>query len=295
MKTILKDHVIQSFNRTNPFKYHVEDGEIFWVELDDCYSGQINSPEILRTHIDASLINRSVGPIAIKGALSGDVLCVEILEICLAQQGVMVTSPGLGVLGERIVEANTKIIPVKEGYAHFSSEIKVPLTPMIGVIGVAPKEGDIHCAIPGDHGANMDAKVITTGAKVYLPVAIDGAGLALTDLHACMGDGEVSGTGLEIAGKVRLKVTVLSPGFTDRPMVETADSLYTIASHEDIGTAIRIAVDDMTAFIMKKKQLSFPDAYRLVSATCDVQICQLVNKRKTIRVRAPKKDLSIAL
>jgi len=293
MQIIPKDKVIFSFNQNNPPAYFVRDGETFWVETDDCYSGQITSEEVLRPQIDISIMDCSVGPISIEGAKPGDVLCVEVLEIELAPRGVMVTSPGLGILGNKITEPNTKIIPVSDGYAHFSEEIKLPLTPMIGVMGVAPKQGDIHCAVPGDHGSNMDTKLVKVGAKVYLPVAVEGAGLAVGDLHACMGDGELSGTGIEIAGRVCLKTTVIHRELTERPMIETADSIYTLASDADIHAAIRIAVDDMVTFLMGKKNLSFPDAYRLLSATCDIQISQLVNDTLTVRVRAPKKDLCI--
>ena len=41
MRVIPKDKVIFSFNTTNPASYTVQDGETFWVEADDCYSGQI--------------------------------------------------------------------------------------------------------------------------------------------------------------------------------------------------------------------------------------------------------------
>ncbi|MDR2110946.1 MAG: acetamidase/formamidase family protein [Spirochaetaceae bacterium] len=293
MKTIPKDKVIFSFNQKNPHVYFVEDGETFWVETDDCYSGQITSEQVLRPQIDISIMDCSVGPIGVKGAAPGDVLCVEVLDIQFAPQGVMVTSPGLGVLGDKITEPNTKIIPIKDGYALFSPRISLPLTPMIGVMGVAPKEGDIHCAVPGDHGSNMDTKIITIGSKVYLPVAIEGAGLAVGDLHACMGDGELSGTGIETAGKILLKTTVIKEGFTLRPMVETADSIYTIASDSDFRAAVRTAAEDIVNFLMRKKELGFPDAYRLMSATCDIQISQLVNDALTVRVRAPKKNLNI--
>ena len=175
MQVFAKDKVIFSFNQTNKPVYFVDDGEIFTVETDDCYSGQIKNETIKRPDIDISIMDCSVGPIYVNGAEPDDVLCVEILKIDFAPQGVMVTSKGLGVLGEKITEPNTKIIPISGGYAHFAPGIDLPLTPMMGVIGVAPRSGDIHCAVPGDHGSNMDTKIITVGSKVYLPVAVKGA------------------------------------------------------------------------------------------------------------------------
>ena len=293
MQVFAKDKVIFSFNQTNKPAYFVDDGEIFMVETDDCYSGQIKDESIKRPDIDISIMDCSVGPIYVNGAEPDDVLCVEILKIDFAPQGVMVTSKGLGVLGEKITEPNTKIIPISGGYAHFAPGIDLPLTPMMGVIGVAPRSGDIHCAVPGDHGSNMDTKIITVGSKVYLPVAVKGALLAVGDLHACMGDGELSGTGIETAGKILMKVTVLKGTRLERPMVETADSMYTIASAKEFKDGVHAAVEDMVNYLMKKTGLSFPDAYRLLSATCDIQVSQVVNDLHTFRVRAPKALLKL--
>ena len=157
MRVIPKDKVIFSFNAEHPCQYTVQDGETFWVETDDCYSGQITDASVKRPDIDISIMDCSVGPIAVQGARPGDTLCVEILAIEFGPQGVMVTSKGLGVLGDRITEPDTKVIPIRDGFAHFSDTIRLPLTPMVGVCGVAPKPGlDVHCAVPGDHGSNLD-------------------------------------------------------------------------------------------------------------------------------------------
>jgi amidase len=293
MKTLSKDKVIYKFTPDAPMVYFVEDGETFWVETDDCYKGQICSDEVLRTQIDISIMDCSVGPISIEGAMPGDTLCVEVLDFAFAAQGVMVTSPGLGLLGHKITRPNTKVIPIHDGFAYFSETIKLPLTPMIGTLGVLPAKGEIHCAVPGNHGANLDTKIITTGSKVYLPVAVKGAGLALGDLHACMGDGELSGTGIETAGKVCLRATVRRGFPLTRPMIETGEGVYTIASDTDFHEAVKTAMDDMVALLMRKKALDFPDAYRLLSATCDIQISQLVNDLLTVRIRAPKAALQI--
>ena len=294
MRVIPKDKVIFSFNADNPANYTVEDGETFWVETDDCYSGQITDPSVKRPDIDISIMDCSVGPIHVEGAMPGDVLCVEILAIQFAPQGVMVTSPGLGVLGSRIQAPDTKIIPIRDGFAWFSEDIRLPLTPMVGVCGVAPKPGlDIHCAVPGDHGSNMDTKMVKVGSRVYLPVSIPGAGLAVGDLHACMGDGELSGTGIETAGRICIRVSVRRDRKLERPVIETGEELFFLASAPTLDEAIPVAVSDTVAFLEEKLGLSFPDAYRLLSATCDIQISQVVNDNKTVRVRCPKLNTGI--
>ena len=131
MQVFAKDKVIFSFNQNNKPAYFVDDGEIFMVETDDCYSGQIKNESIKRPDIDISIMDCSVGPIYVNGAEPDDVLCVEILKIDFAPQGVMVTSKGLGVLGEKITEPNTKIIPISGGYAHFAPGIDLPLTKIV--------------------------------------------------------------------------------------------------------------------------------------------------------------------
>jgi amidase len=294
LRVLPKDSVILSFNRENPHVYEVDDGEVFWVEVYDCYKGQITDELVHdRSSIDPSVIDCSVGPIAVRGASPGDTLCVEVKDIELADWGVMVTLPGMGVLGDKILSSKTRIIDVKDGFARFSKNIILPVRPMIGVLGVAPESGDIDCAIPGDHGANMDAKVLAVGAKAYLPVAVEGAGLAVGDLHACMGDGELSGTGLEIAGRVCLMTTVIKRRITGRPVIETGEGIYAVASAPELDEAIRKASDDMVGILMRKKGLGFEEAYRLLSIACDIQICQVVNDLKTVRVRAPKSELEI--
>ena len=293
MRVIPKDKVIFHFNTTNPANYTVEDGEVFWVEADDCYSGQITDASVKRPDIDISIMDCAVGPINVNGAHPGDTLCVEVMAIDLADHGIMVTNCGLGVLGDRITEPDTKIIPVHDGFAHFSDTIKIPLTPMIGVMGVAPKSGEIHCAVPDDHGANMDTKLVKVGSKVYFPVAQEGAGLAVGDMHACMGDGELSGTGVEIAGRMCLKVTVYHDRPVERPVIETFDGIYFLASRPTLDESIKVATSDVVEFLMKKLDLNFPDAYRLMSATCDAQICEVVDDNVTVRLHCPKFDTRI--
>jgi amidase len=294
VRVIPRDRVILSFDREIPHAYEVEQGEIFWVETDDCYGGQIEDELVRnRNSIDPSIIDLSVGPIAVKGAMPGDTLRVDVIDIELGARGVMVTMPGMGVIGDKITSTRTSIIHVKDGFARFSDDIVLPVAPMVGIVGVAPAGESVRCEVPGDHGANMDARVIGEGASVYLPVAVEGAGLAIGDLHALMGDGELSGSGIEIAGRVRLRATVIKRALTGRPVVETEDCIYTIANAEDIESAISIAARDMVGILAVKKGLGFEEAYRLLGAVCDAQICQVVNNLKTVRVRAPKATLGI--
>lgn len=288
IKVIGKDKVIYDFSPENLPAETVNLDEDFWIETNDCYCGQIKTENDLRPNIDISIMDAATGPVKINGILAGDVICVTIKEIELASQGVMVTSPGLGPLGDMISEANTKIIHIKDGYAHFSETIKLPLTPMVGVIGVAPKKQKIHCATPGDHGANMDTKDIKAGSKVYLPVFVDGANLAVSDLHACMGDGELSGTGIEIEGRVRLNVKKVKADELKMPVVETEDAFSVISSEKTFEKAAKKGIKYSVELLQAALGLDFPDAYRLLSAACDLRVSQIVNPLITLRISIPK-------
>mgnify|MGYP000781168166 FL=1 len=57
-----------------------------------------------------------------------------------------------------------------------------------------------------------------------------------------------------------------------------------------IRDSIKLGTEDTVKFLMKKFDINFPDAYRLLSATCDVQISEVVDDNVTIRIRVPKFD-----
>ncbi|MBS4172323.1 acetamidase/formamidase family protein [Bacillus sp. FJAT-49736] len=291
MKFFEKKHYITSFTAENKPKYYADLGEAFQVETHDCYGGAFTSESQLRTSVDLEYINPATGPIYINGVKKGDILCVDILNIELDSQGVMVLYPGMGTLGEKVKVEDTKIIPVNNGIFSFNQDLQFSIMPMIGVIGVAPLEGKISCESPGDHGGNMDTKYITTGNKVYLPVFHDGGLLALGDLHASMGDGELDGSGIEIGGKVTIKVTKLDDKKLSLPIVETKQSIMFIASEKTVEKASKKGMLAAIEAIMLKHSLTFNDAYRLLSAMCDIQISQLVNPLVTVRINVPKQLL----
>ena len=73
----------------------------------------------------------------------------------------------------------------------------------------------------------------------------------------------------------------------------TLNVIWTIFLPFVLGSAIAFFLNVPMAFLEKKLELDFPDAYRLLSATCDIQISQVVNDLKTVRVRCPKFDTGI--
>src|SRR5699024_2617048 len=87
---------------------------------------------------------------------------------------------------------------------------------------------------------------------------------------------EISGTGIEISGEVETTISVIKGKTIPRPMVETSDSWYTVAIHEDTQSAIKISSEDMQDLLVEHWNLSPTDAYLLMSVAGDVEICQFL-------------------
>jgi amidase len=266
----------------------VRAGQSVRLETADCFAGQICAPGEAPAAVDWACINPATGPVFVEGAEPGDVLSVLVERIEVAPTGVMAVSPEFGVLRERIPATCFEVVPIKGGLALLPGGVAVPIRPMIGVIGVAPAGAPVACGSPGAHGGNMDTRLIAEGAVVHLPVAAPGALLAAGDLHAVMGDGEVCGTGVEVAGRVTLRVDVRRDLRLMNPVVETAEVVATIASAETLDEAADVATRDMADLMMRRLGLSAAAATMLMSAAGQLQISQVVDPLKTARFALPK-------
>ena len=272
--------------------WKVKSGSELTFVTRDCFDNQLLGEEARLEGLDWEAINPATGPVWIEDALPGDVLKVTIQEIRVAEFGTMAAIPGNGVLGELVKENVLKHIRVRDGIAEFSPGIQIPCSPMIGVIGVAPAgEEAIPCGEPGSHGGNMDNTRIGAGTVLYLPVFQEGALLAMGDVHACMGDGEIMVTGLEIPAEVDVKVEVLKGVSIRNPMLETREACYTIASDEELEKAVFSAVYDMTQVVMRQLDMSLEEAGMLLSAMGNLQFCQVVDPKRTVRMEMKRSVL----
>jgi len=296
MRILTRESVIYKFSPENQPIMSVEPGETFQVETDDCFRSQIQSEADLVTSVDFSQVNPATGPIELKGAHPGDILVVEILDIEVGDKGIMVCIPDEGAFAHRIKEAVTKVIPVSEGKFFFTDSLSFPVKPMIGVIGVSPADGEVPCGEIGDHGGNLDAKVMTKGARIYFLVRTNGALFALGDAHAGMGDGESVICGVEAIANVTLKLGVIKPqGFSpQRPVVEIDDKFVTIAHGPTLDEAAAKALDDMADLISYKTNMDDPEIAMLISAVGDLKVCQIVDPQKTARVEMPKSAVGLS-
>lgn len=289
MTVIPRTEVIYAMSRDNAPVASVVSGSEVVFQTCDCFSDQINSADAVFNELDWQRINPATGPVYVEGAQPGDVLRVEIKRIALtSHQAVMVTAPQLGVVGDELEKPQITLVAIENDEALLPGGVRVPLNPMIGVIGVAPAGEAISCGTPDSHGGNMDCKVIAAGATLYLPVNVEGALFALGDLHAAMGDGEVSVCGLEIPGEVTVTLSVLKQRPLPTPMLENSEAIYTLGSALTLDEAAALATRNMAHFIVANTDLTLDQAITLLSIAGDLQICQVVDPLKTCRYALPK-------
>lgn len=287
---IEKNNVIFNMNSENSPVGSYKSGDIIEFETMDCFSESIKNKDDLLSEINWECVNPATGPIFIEGAEEGDVLKVEILDIEINDRGVVIAFPGAGALGDKIKKEENIIVEIKDGKGYFE-DMEIDLNPMIGVIGTSPKKDKISTGTPFNHGGNMDCKMIKKGVTLYLPVNVKGALLAMGDLHAAMGDGEIMGSGVEISGKVKVKVEVKKDFKYSTPLIETEDKLITIASRDTMEEASKVAIENMAEIIMDKKNTSLNKAGMLMSILGDLKVCQIVDPKMTMRMEFEKRYL----
>ncbi|TYL38034.1 acetamidase [Natronococcus pandeyae] len=273
----------------------VESGAELTIETRDSLDGTIRTESDVLDSIPSE-VNAATGPIAVEGAQPGDVLRVEIEAIRLAEaQGRVITIGGFGLLdGDDVIEApRTRLTPVEDGTIAFG-DLDVPIEPVIGTIGVAPESGSYTTLVPHDHGGNLDTTDMTAGTVAYFPVFQEGALLAMGDCKAAMADGEMCGTGAEIATEIDVTLEVVSDPETEleRPLLETADAWKTVASAETLEEACELANRDAIELLAAEHGFDRTDAYMFSSLVGGLEISQVVDPLVTVRNAVPKAYLT---
>jgi formamidase len=121
----------------------------------------------------------------------------------------------------------------------------------------------------------MDIRYIREGATVYLPCNVEGCGLAIGDFHYAQGDGEVSGTAIEMDADITVTTRVLSdgPNLKQGPHYEGPASMLAIPSSRFYAT---------TGFPLKEKGAIPRDIEYLASG----KIAALSNLSKDLNLAA---------
>jgi len=235
------------------------------------------------------------GPIAVRGAMAGQVLRVDILQLELGPFGMNLMAPGVnsrGLLAEDFPHGSVRHyrFDAERRSAEFADGIRVPLRPFLGILGVAPKDdGPRSSTVPGPFGGNIDCAELIAGTTLFLPIQVDGALFYAGDAHAVQGHGEVDGTALETSMELaRLRLSVESGPSIAAPRAETPTHWITMDFDRDLRTAARLALSAMIDHVVGCTRLARDDAYRLCSLAADLVVTQVVNGNQGVHVRLPK-------
>lgn len=282
------EKVFYAFDKTLEPAMVVPSGTTVRVRTKDCFGNQIQKPEDELDGIDWDHTNPATGPIFVEGAVPGGALKVSVGAIEFDNKSVSCTGENEGVCGDRFNAWSTQVCEIDGDELIWDERLRIPLRPMIGVIGVAPEGDPINCGTPGNHGGNMDNTAITAGATLYFPVFADGALFGCGDMHAVMGDGEISVSGAEAAGWATVTLTAMPELKLVDPLIENATHFGVIASAETLDAAADRAVHEMVDLICDRTAEDPDKVVMLLSLVGDVQVCQMVDPEKTIRFMVPK-------
>jgi len=181
-------------------------------------------------------------------------------------------------------------------------------------VGGAHSERCLRTIPPRENGGNMDIKQMQVGTTLLLPCFVDGCLLSIGDVHFAQGDGEVSGTAIEMDATVTVKVEVRKGlgAKVKQPHYEGGAQLKRLAPRkfyatvgypikpkglvppthayldgtkigpltnlsEDVTLAARDALLQMVDWLNKNKGLSREQAYVLSSVAVDLRIGNLVD------------------
>lgn len=231
------------------------------------------------------------GPVAVEGAMPGDVLEVEIVDIRLrSPYGWMMFQRGAGALPEEFSYTREKLVRLDEQNktAEFAPGIRIPVRPFFGTLGVAPTQGRVSSGPPGYFAGNMDNKWLVAGTRIYIPVQVPGALFSVGDGHAAQGDGEVCVTAIETNLTGVFRFTVRKNNKLRWPRAETPTQIITMGLNEDLNEAVRQATRQMIDYLVSERGLSRDDAYMLTSAAVDLHVTQVVDGVKGVHATLPK-------
>ena len=227
------------------------------------------------------------GPIAIRGAMPGDVLEVRILEVELALDwGYNRQRPYAGTLPDEFPALWNRIIPINRTAktAEVARGVVVPVNrPFFGIMGVAPDSGRISSGPPGVHAGNMDNKDLIAGTTLFMPVHAPGALFSAGDAHAAQGHGEVDLTGIETGMRGKFQFIVRKDMKLRWPRAETPTHWMVMGLHVDLDEAMKIAVRETIDFIVQRfPHLTREEAYMIASVAVDYHVTQVVDGTKGI-------------
>lgn len=298
MKIAKRNILYNEISRFNPVTLNVSPGEVFQVET------ELNTGDWLQSEYDVwspekvSWVNPTSGCIYIEGAKPGHMLAVKILNIHLLNLGYTAIIPHCNPFPDWIRKKDwgkfiSKTVRIENGHVVWSESLKIPVHPMIGLVGTAPDVGVYPTTDNGPFGGNMDVQEVTFGNTLFLPVFVEGGLLHIGDVHALMGDGEICGAGgIETRAILKLKVELVpKPEGMTWPRIETPDYIISIGCARPAEDAFRIAVQELIKWMVESYGFTDTDAFLLLGQVLQARCTQFVDPLYTYVAKIQKKFL----
>ena len=263
----------RAFERTGKPAIEIDSGDVVTFETsDDAYERlwRGESPD----EIADEDYNVVTGPVAVRGAEQGDRLRMEIIGISIRRVWA-VWLPEYGPLGHLTDRVQVQPLTIAGGEVSLSDRLRVPLAPMIGCIGLAPKSGRASTLEPAyPFGGNLDLREMSPGATLFLPVQTSEAWLCVGDLHAAMGTGEPAHLSLEAAGEATIRVSVEKQVHLTGPRLRLEDRTLCVAVLNEQGTieqATLLATQQAFDLLKTEFALTAFEAYAYLAARVNLR------------------------
>jgi acetamidase/formamidase len=233
------------------------------------------------------------GPIYVEGAEPGDVLRIHFNKIVPRAYASNDSVPGKGLFPKEFPNGAVKYfyLDLKKMQMQFLPGIIIPLAPFPGVVAVARAQpGKYNSIPPGPFGGNMDLREMTEGTTLYLPVFMKGALLWTGDSHAGQGNGEIDLTAIETAfSEFNITVDVIKHEPLTWPRVETPTAWIAVGYDKDLNKAFDILKQETIKLIMDQRKISKTYAEKVMLATWNCPIAEVVNGVQGVYCMVPKK------
>ena len=272
MKRATRDILYFETGPDNQPTLHVSPGEEFEVE------SQLNRGPWLDDHPDGDALRKKLragnpasGCIYVDGAEPGQTLIVHIGEIDLdpigftSFRGANGAMPGwLGGIG---IGAHHKVVEIKDRQILWSDSLKIPVAPMLGVVGVAQANTRWTNAWAGQWGGNFAIQEVTTGASVHLPISVPGARVRIT---------------CELAER---------PASMTWPRITNATHIMTTAMARPAEDAFRTALEEMVLWLEDDYGFTKGEGYLFLGQVLEARCTQFVNPTFSYVAKVDRKYL----
>ncbi len=240
------------------------------------------------------------GPMAVRGAMPGDVLAVRFVSMRPVDWGWTVAAARDNPLTRRLGLHEGPPswllwqIDVDRGVATNNHGHTVSIAPFHGVTGVALDEPGEHSTVPPRPvgGGNIDCKELVAGSVLYLPVAVPGALLSVGDGHAAQGDGEVAGTAIECGMTTELHLDLVSGRPVPGVHAETPAGRITFGFSPDLNAAMGDALDAMLTWLQSIYGLDKAATLAIASPVLDLRVTQVANQSWGVHALLPRDAIS---